>query len=721
MPLFLRKQPPEIPSPTEKDWIKKDEEEDVFLKDPDDFLDSLPEHLRMVHKIVTVLFDRAWEIIEGENTLQETKQQNLAPTLYHPSEELQVTGKANCLVLSGGYIFAGLSTGLSIFSASTRERLCAWESAKLEICTIQVSALGGGSYLFGAVDELGTAHLFYFMKENLVHIKAINEVEDISKRNACVVLQLSQRADYAGFLLQSSSEVWLEIYRLPKDSWLKEMEQIQAVAVISPGQSPGSGGENEKLKEVEVSHSPLPEKTGAKAGKRRSPKQKSLDIQPQVTEEMDLQQLLSRIESRLAPPVLLMKLRPQKPLSGSIFKNPFEALMKIDDGSIIGLGYNHMIKDCQWERQEAIFNSTFQQYLETEDDLEPKEEKPSNAMFHFHLPGRILPLGTEIKAEPDVPIALSVHWSSSHNLCFYLLSRPPKEKADSDPKPDIVWPCAAPITCSAITPCSSYLAFACEDRTVTVWDMSIGFPLSVTVLPEECVIRNLQFMPLSPTSNKKLPCPSNTKVQLLLLCTDGSLHMITSGAKELNTKLSGYRPQVPSQMISAVATIPTLPDVVLIFSWDGMVSLMDMTTQENICHFIPPPAYKTASPWQPVFSVDSDGQGLILQGDAQSGNVKGETEPIFLFNFTFYPLMEETFALKVEYPPDNLADLPWDQRCDIFLNDNLQRLSTISQQMPECWSQLQEYAAAVTRGSPEEGPAPQESRVVEDPSPSGLG
>lgn len=61
---------------------------------------------------------------------------------------------------------------------------------------------------------------------------------------------------------------------------------------------------------------------------------------------------------------------------GSIFKNPFDALMKSDDSSVIGLGQNHMVKDFQCERQEAIFNRTFQQYLEIENELESKEEKP---------------------------------------------------------------------------------------------------------------------------------------------------------------------------------------------------------------------------------------------------------------------------------------------------------------------------------------------------------
>ncbi|KAL8197599.1 UNVERIFIED_CONTAM: hypothetical protein K2H54_033985 [Gekko kuhli] len=156
--------------------------------------------------------------------------------------------------------------------------------------------------------------------------------------------------------------------------------------------------------------------------------------------------------------------------SGCAFKNPYEALLKSDDGTVVGLGQNHMIKDCQWEQLEEIFNSTFQQYLE----LESKDEKFSHAMFHFHGPGRTLPIGMENKSEPDTPVALSLHWSASHNLCFYLLSRPPKEKVDSDPKPDIVWPCAAPIALSSVTPCSSHLTFVCEDGTITVWDKSLG-------------------------------------------------------------------------------------------------------------------------------------------------------------------------------------------------------------------------------------------------------
>ncbi|XP_053128924.1 WD repeat-containing protein 93 [Hemicordylus capensis] len=676
MPFHPRKLPLDIPSPTETDWIKTDEEDNLFVNDPEKSHDSLPQPFRMISKLVTVVLEEAWEVIKGKDR-EELQKQELAPTLYQPSAEFQVVGTANCMVASSEYIFIGLSAGLFVFSISTCEKVCAWEAAKLEICAIRASDLGNGSHLLGSVDELGCARLFYFFKENLLHIKAINEVEDISKRTACTELEISRGGDYAGFLLQGDAEVWLEIYRLPKESWLKEI-QTAAMTPLSAALPAGYAKEAAATSQIFVP--------------------KTMDMQGTGTEDTELQQQLLKAESRLGPPVLLLKVRAPKPLAGSIFKNPFEALMKSDDGHGIGLGNNHLIKESQWEWQETVFTGAFHQYLETEDEQESREEKPSHAVFHFHLPGRILPMGTETKVEPDMPVAFSVHWSRSQNLCFYFLSRPPKEKLDSDPKPDVVWPCAAPITCSATTPCSSYLAFACEDGAITVWDKSLGFPLSVTMLPGGSAARSIQFMPRSSLPSEKTSysyenLPS-AKVQLLVLCTDGSLHLITSGTKEFNTKLLGCRPESPGQTISTVSTVSALPNAVLIFSRDGTIGLMDVATQENLCHFIPRPPYRVVSPWQPIFTVDSDGQYLILKGEELSGGVKAETDTIFLFNFKSYPFMEK-FLQNVEFPSDSVDHLRWDTRTNRFLKDSLEQLSTISQQMPECWSQLQTYAATL--------------------------
>lgn len=90
MPFYLRKQHLDIPAPTEKDWIKKDEEENFFQNDPDELLDSLPQPFCMINKILKDLFERAWERIEERRPLQETKQQSFTPLLCHPTNKFMV-------------------------------------------------------------------------------------------------------------------------------------------------------------------------------------------------------------------------------------------------------------------------------------------------------------------------------------------------------------------------------------------------------------------------------------------------------------------------------------------------------------------------------------------------------------------------------------------------------------------------------------------------------
>lgn len=60
-------------------------------------------------------------------------------------------------------------------------------------------------------------------------------------------------------------------------------------------------------------------------------------------------------------------------------------------------------------------------------------------------------------------------------FCTFLqLSRFVPFCLDSDLMPDVVWPCAAPIACSAVSSCSRYLALAGEDATITIWDKHLG-------------------------------------------------------------------------------------------------------------------------------------------------------------------------------------------------------------------------------------------------------
>ncbi|NXI21003.1 WDR93 protein, partial [Sterrhoptilus dennistouni] len=444
-----------IPPPSEKDWAKEDEE-DFFLLDPDRKRDVLPQPFRMINKLVMQVFDSAMETIERREMLREAQKLKVQPKKCFPTAEFQVTERANCLAVSGKYIFVGLSVGLAAFKMCDFKDVCAWDAANTEICAIHASDLGNRCHALLAVDEMGLARLFCFYKESFLLIKILNEVKDISQRRACVEVVLSRGGDYAGILLQGNTKAWLEIYQLPKDSWLTEMEK--------------NAGAAEELACSEKSNN-------------------SSEVSTFLFQELPVSAIQADV--KLDPPVLLLTVRPPKPITGTSFKGPLDALKEVDDGSMLGLGYNHLIKDSQWELQEAIFRSTFQEYLEAEGVIE--EEIPRYAVFHFLLPSQILE-GPEMKVQPDIPVGIGVHWDGNHNFCLYLLNPSPQEKADSDLKPDVVWPCAAPIACSAVSSCSRYLALAGEDGTITIWDKHLGYPLSVTAILEERFIRSIHFL-----------------------------------------------------------------------------------------------------------------------------------------------------------------------------------------------------------------------------------
>ncbi|NXU60168.1 WDR93 protein, partial [Horornis vulcanius] len=453
--LNTRKYPLGIPPPSEKDWPKEDEE-NFFLLDPDGKRDVLPQPFRMINKLVMQVFESAMEIIERREMLREAQKLKVQPKKCFPTAEFQVTERANCLAVSGKYIFVGLSVGLAAFNTCDFKDVCAWDADKAEICAIHASDLGNQCHVLLAVDEMGLAWLFCFHKESFLLIKILNGVEDISQRSTCVEVVLSRGGDYAGILLQGNTKAWLEIYQLPKDSWLTEMEKNVGAA--------------EELA----------------CSERRS--SSSPEVGTFLLQELPVSAIQADVE--LDPPELLLTVRPPKPITGTSFKGPLDALKGVDDGSMLGLGYNHLIKDSQWELQEAIFCSTYQEYLEAEGVIE--EEIPRYATFHFLLPSQIL-MGPET-VQPDIPVGIGVHWDGNHNFCLYLLDRSLNEKADSDLKPDVVWPCAAPIACSAVSSCSRYLALAGEDATITIWDKHLGYPLSVTAILEERFIRSIHFL-----------------------------------------------------------------------------------------------------------------------------------------------------------------------------------------------------------------------------------
>ncbi|NXH26288.1 WDR93 protein, partial [Myiagra hebetior] len=143
---------------------------------------------------------------------------------------------------------------------------------------------------------------------------------------------------------------------------------------------------------------------------------------------------------------------------------------------------------------------------------------------------------------------------------------------------------------------------------------------------------------------------------------------------------------------------------VLIFFWDGTVSLMNTDTSQTVYCFCTPPSHAVASPWKPVFTLDSMNCCLLLRGDEQQqegelAQSKATQSTIFLFDFNSYPL-KEAFPKKPDLSVKSLQELQWIERCNIFLRDTFQFLPERQQVLlemeeQEYWDCLKAQAAAM--------------------------
>uniref|UniRef100_UPI00398EEA11 WD repeat-containing protein 93 isoform X2 n=1 Tax=Pristiophorus japonicus TaxID=55135 RepID=UPI00398EEA11 len=630
MPGYIKKYPV-VSNPLEHNW-SDDNENDDYLKDPDQRLDKLPQPFRMIDKLIGRIIENACESIEGREAEREAKRLKIKPPLCESSEEIQLPGNLNCLAntVDANYIFAGLSEGVAVLNTEDHTVTSVWTSGDVEIVALQVTHAGGQLYLLAAVDDMGIARLLFSYGDIFSTVKVFNAADNVIERNSCSKFELSEGGDYAGITLEGKGESWLEVYRLVKDNWAHELDQFV--------------------------------------------KQMALHEQSGHTNPPSLQDI------KLTPPVLVLKLRP-KQITDCLWKNPFDALQKLDDANIIGTGQNHVIIAQQWIEEKKIFEEMYKTYL-SKGTTEEFEEKQSQATFHFYTLGRLLPVGLENKTQVGYLLRLYI---------------PSKVTSELEPKADIVWPNASSITCSAVKICASLLVIAFADGTIAIWDLYLGIPVSVLSISEDSHIMGLHFL----ESSFCVPFGSSdgdTKAQVLVTCKNGAVYLATATEHTSSISTLRERSEEPGDIISAVALVPQLSKFLLIFT-NGTTALLDKARGDTLCHCIFPFPHVIASPWEPVFAFDRDGSFLFIKGDKKMSEEaldrKESSSSLFAFSLLFlFPLDICTKKKELPRPPTQNI---WEKRCERFLQERLKSVMSRNEEMTARWNQLQHHAILVNK------------------------
>ncbi|XP_029933777.1 WD repeat-containing protein 93 isoform X2 [Myripristis murdjan] len=645
MPVHTRKDPMDIPEPS--DHYMCEEDDDSFLVDPELLRDRLPQPFRMIDKVLDRLLDMAWDTILKRETARMAEETKKKPPVVELSAATQLPKSTNCLACSedGRYISMGHSQGLSVSCASSFICVATWLEDRLEITSIQMSSVGGNAYLLGTVDDMGVARVFAYHAENIHLLRVINDTEDISQRSICMTFELSKGGDYGAASISCGGALWLEVYRFPLEAWLKDLE-------------------------LAASH-------------------KQAENPPGVS------------DVKWSSVALLMKIKPPKIPAGTTLKSPFEVLQKTGCGRVFGSGRNHMISSHQWEEQDAVFRSMYRKYLSTDTD---KTKEMRHCTKHFLLPCGLFPGHSEGKSQPGLPVAFCVWWSGSHNLLQYLLCRTPKDKPDVEP--DMLWPNAHEILCSAVSVCTRYISLGLDAALVTVWDRLLGLPLSVVVLSAaDSVFTQILFVDHRPVSAEESLLPqavASAKVYLLVVCKSGATHVVTTGRGiESSTMQITERPKDCGGVPSVISSVPFLQGLSLVVQKDGKMLLQDVINKATVCCLIPPTSHLLAAPWDPVYVLSTKRQTLFIRGDQNLSHGDSSTgdclSQLLICHFGESAIIEPYITTSPDSSKQQtgISYVALEEACNLYLQQRVLTANERNGATTQTWKQLQEHVVAV--------------------------
>lgn len=669
MPIYIRKNvsftPPSI-------YNMQLEDDSDYLLDPDQLRDILPQPYRMINKILTQILDSVWEIVETKDNAVLAEARKIRPPIFNEAKRLDKFDSASSMASStdGKYIFFGLPNGLAAMDALTQDHLHSWHEEKVQITNIQCCAIGSEYHLITTLDDMGVARIYLWAYDNIFLVKALNEnAPESTSKILCQKCEAAAQGDYIAALFENttSKEIWLEVHKLPLESWLSELEALGAAA-------------NKQKEEDENKEKQLTE------GEENLPPD-----EPQQTQQVEKTQF-EKLGAKFSPPAQVIKIKPppEQPLPGNASSSIASALTKIDTGDVLGTGFHHVLSQAQLESRDMIFNHKHEphlKYLPTE-----KEDNVVQATFHFLCASSLMALPLDQSSSNDQTVNLAVWWAGTPHLSHYSLSK--SGGKDLEFKPDIVWPFTSTITSSAVSGCTSYIAVGLQNGNVILWNRQIGLCKAVLSASNKSAVKSVRFLNpcLFPMDTPHYPpYPTSAATFILAECEDGSQALFdTCDGSQQIPRCVAEKPENEEDKQNLLQIIPASPELMIYTQKDGKMYIKDIGTGAALCQIGLPATHTVQNSWDPIFALGGDGQILYLKGEGTEINEEGETNDIsgvFMYHLRSYPLLDRYW--NQDYKGKQLMMYTTaDQRIAPLMQERMQQQALRKPRLQQRWSQL---------------------------------
>ncbi|KAM4596598.1 WD repeat-containing protein 93 [Fundulus diaphanus] len=504
------------------------------------------------------------------------------------------------------------------------------------------------TYLLGTVDDMGVSRVFG-LHSGVIHLlSAINIMEGVNKRSIFVTFDLHEGGRYGAASVSCNGAVWLEVYQFPVEAWLRELEVV--------------------------------------------PSQKK---EKNVSEGSDM---------KWSPVTLMIKIFPPTVPAGK---------------------RSDFLTSCL--ALDIIRSSRHQK----------TQESPSSCTQHFLLPCDQSTVDS--RARPGLPVAVAVWWSGSHNLLQYLLQTAPNDgrgktfiffsfkyskffapfygvlgdqqnnmlfcflEADVTPLPEMLWPNAKEILCSAVSRCTCYIALGLEDALVCIWNRQSGAPLSIVLAPEgSSPLSRVQFVDSWPVSAQACQIAPTKAVGVLVSSKNGAIYTVTTGqGMQCCTMQLIERPKDSRDLPTVTMTLPFLQAVSLVVQRSGKMFLKDVLNRSTVCYLTPPSSYRIASPYKPVYALNAKQRALFIRGDPETDchdlSKKRNQSGLFVFYFDRSDIFKPHFLSHLDPPRQQttLCHGSLEEICNLYLQQRAHSADERNKALVQTWGKLQETAAGM--------------------------
>ncbi|CAH8550464.1 unnamed protein product [Schistosoma turkestanicum] len=209
--------------------------QETFNTDPDLTFDDLPMPFRMLNTLLWSVIDEAWNHIETKQKYEGEKLNFQQSYLQNLDVNMDIEN-IHMFTIVGQYLFKIFESQISVYDDLNNLRLISeWHSMNetTNSCNSRIRTLKTIQYdqnviLLLIIDDSGQIKMMMFVEGLFIPIKPAN----LSSSDNLLYHILNGKISICGKFYISlnedsiNSKIWLEIYRLPVDQWLKEILPI---------------------------------------------------------------------------------------------------------------------------------------------------------------------------------------------------------------------------------------------------------------------------------------------------------------------------------------------------------------------------------------------------------------------------------------------------------------------------------------------------------------